>query len=150
MKLEELTESEETELAKIIRNAFSKHKLSVHGIKDFQRHDDYDRFIIKGAKSYIAGPREELQFVIQCTMDQDREYIDGMIHAQRRASSRKLELEKDLDEDDYTLEEFAEHVNDFISDIIKKEKDSYAEGLRDYIKKGGRGMMPGSVKKDYR
>jgi len=137
------------EIEKKIRSAFMKNKMSVLGLKDFHVDDDFIQFTIKGLKHYRVGTQEELQFVVKSTYNPDDDMIDGVVYAQENHVSRKLDQVKHL-EDDYTLNEFAEEINKFISKLTQSDKDKYSKGLSDYMSKGGRGMMPGSVKKDWK
>lgn len=123
-----------TQAGLIIRDA----KIEAHD-------DDWVKITARGVEHFRAGVPAKIQYVISAWFEPTVNEISGTVKSQASSIDKKYSKEFDMENDQFSLDEFANRTATFIADLAIAEKEQYAAGEKEYWAKGGRGMMPGSV-----
>ena len=117
---------------------------------NIESHDEnWVKVKAKGVEHFRAGLPAKIQYVISAWWEPEGNEVTGSVKSQGSSYDKKYSKELDLEFDQFTLEDFANNIDTFVSDIAMSQKKANAEGEKEYWQQGGTGMMPGSVKKDY-
>jgi len=145
MKSTEFITEDDSLLARLFRDTFVQSDMTLSNIKIEEHDDNWVKVTAKGTEHFRAGTPAKIQYVISAWWDPESDEVAGTAKSQGSSYDKKYSKELDLEYDQFTLGEFANRINTFVTDIAIAQTTANAEGEKEYWKQGGRGMMPGAV-----